>query len=127
VSYLELSFELDMAKSKKIKELDIARKKKQALDELSASKKISKLNYEDWDKKLKKELTDLEAEVKSLNEKITAKNRELEEQKILLESFFIVFELGHAVGDIDNEIYEKQNKSILSSLDAIKQELKILS
>lgn len=105
------------------KELEIAKKKKQALDNLYASNKISQSTYDYLDSELSKAITELEDHLNALKEKMTARAQELEKQISTLELFLASLEIHHAAGDVDDETYEKQSNAILLGLEATKQEL----
>ncbi|MEM2914382.1 MAG: CdvA-like protein, partial [Candidatus Bathyarchaeia archaeon] len=117
MSLWKYSFELIM------RDLELTKKKKQALDELFTSKKISESTYEYLEKELNETLIDLQNHLKSLTDKMTARSEELEKQKCTLELFLASAEIHHAAGEIDNEAYEAQTKAILLGLDYTKQEL----
>jgi hypothetical protein len=104
-------------------ELDLTRRKKQALDDLLASERISQPTYEHLEKGLMETILDLEAQQKSLADKMTGWADELEEQIQLLELLLANLEIHHATGEIDDEAYDKQNRAILLGLDATKQDL----
>jgi len=104
-------------------ELDLTRRKKQALDDLLASERISQPTYEHLEKGLMETMLDLEAQQRSLADKMTGWADELEEQIQLLELLLANLEIHHATGEIDDEAYDKQNRAILLGLDATKQDL----
>ena len=104
-------------------ELDLTRRKKQALDDLLASERISQPTYEHLEKGLMETIIDLETQQKSLADKMTGWADELEEQIQLLELLLANLEIHHATGEIDDEAYDKQNRAILLGLDATKQDL----
>jgi len=124
VSSLENSFELDLTWGTKVQELDLIKKKKKTLDELLTSEKISQSTHEYLDKKLTEETTGVEAQLKSLLDSMTARAQELEKQIGGLEISLANLEMYHATEEIDNKIYENQNKIILLGLEAAKQELR---
>jgi len=121
---LEHSFELDLTWRSKVRDLDLTKKKKQTLDELFASQKISQSTYDHLEKKLTEETTIIEAKLKELSDSMTARAKELEKQIGLLEISLANLEMYHATGEIDDETYENQNKTILLNLEAIKQEIR---
>jgi len=121
---LQHSFELNLAQRMKIRGLELIRKKEQTLEELSASKRISQPTYECLKKKLTEETIKLEAELKSLLDNMTVVAQELESQMGGLELALANLEMHHATGEIDDQTYENQNKAILLSIDAVKQEVK---
>jgi polyhydroxyalkanoate synthesis regulator phasin len=104
-------------------ELDLTRRKKQALDDLLASERISQPTYEHLEKGLMETIVDLETQQKSLADKMTGWADELEEQIQLLELLLANLEIHHATGEIDDDAYDKQNRAILLGLDATKHDL----
>ena len=106
------------------RELELAKKKKQALDELLATGKISQPTYETLDKELSEALSDLESYQKSLIEKMKTRASNLEKQINILELFLANLEIHHAAGEIDDESYNRQNQAITLGLEATKEELK---
>ncbi|MEM2110421.1 MAG: CdvA-like protein [Candidatus Bathyarchaeia archaeon] len=123
---MEHSFELDLNYRKKIKELAVLEKKKKILDELFTSEKISQPTYEFLEKKLSGETMELEAQLKSLSDDMTARAQELEKRIGELELSLALLEMHYAAGEIDDKAYENPRKTILLSLEAIKQEIKTL-
>jgi len=117
MSLWKYSFELST------KELEVTKKKKQALDSLYASDKISQSTYECLDKELTKAISELEGHLETLKNRMTSRAQELEKQVSTLELFLASLEIHHAAGDLDDETYEKQNNAILLGLEATRQEL----
>ncbi len=121
---LQHSFELNLAQRMKIRELELIKKRQQTLEKLSASERISQSTYEYLKKKLTEETINLEAELKSLLDNMTVVAQELESQMGGLELALANLEMHYATGEIDEQTYENQNKAILLSIDAVKQEVK---
>jgi len=117
MSLWKYSFELST------KELEVTKKKKQALDNLYASDKISQSTYEYLDKELTKAISELEGHLETLKNRMTSRTQELERQVSTLELFLASLEIHHAAGDLDDETYEKQNNAILLGLEATRKEL----
>jgi len=117
MSIWKYSFELST------KELEVTKKKKQALDNLYSANKISKTTYETLEKELTKAITELEGHLESIKTRMATRAQELEQQISTLELFLASLEIHHAAGDLDDETYEKQNKAILLGLEATRQEL----
>jgi len=105
------------------KELEMVKKKKQALDSLLNEGKISQSTYGYLNKEVTDALKAIEAEQKVLTEKMTVRATELEKQVKSLEMFLANLEIHHATGEIDDESYEHQNGAISLGLEATKQEL----
>ncbi len=106
-----------------MRELELATKKKQALEELFASGKISQSTREYLETELKEAIADLETHLQSLKNKMNARAGELEKQIGILEIFLANLEIHHAAGEITDEIYEKENKAISLGLETTKQEV----
>ena len=108
------------------RELDLAKKKKKALDDLYAAGKISQSTYEYIEKDLTEVIIDLEAHLKTLIDKMKTRAEELEKQMKSLEIFLANLEMHYVAGEIDEETYANQNKAITLGLNATKQELETI-
>jgi len=104
-------------------ELELAKKKKQALDELLAKKRMSEPTYEHLEKALTASILDLEAHQRSLADKMTSRADELEEQAHVLEWVLADLEVRRAGEEVVEETYSGQKKTIMLGLDATKAEL----
>jgi len=104
-------------------ELDLTKRKKQALDDLQGVGRISQFAYECLNKGLTEEIEQTEARRKALTEKMTRKLNELEEQRIALEMFLANTEMAYAAGEINGELYAKESSALDLGLEATKQEL----
>ena len=105
------------------KDLELARKKKQTLDDLFNSGKISQNTYESINNEITNAVTELEARQKGVSEKMTSKITELEEQINTLEMFLANSELQYAAGEIDEQSHERESGAFNLALEAIKQQL----
>jgi len=105
------------------KELEITRKKKQALDNLFAERKISQSTYDYLQSELEKAISELENNLRKLKERMATRVQELESQRSSLELLLASLEIHHAAGDVSDEIYEKENKAILLGIEATNREL----
>ena len=123
---LEHPFEIDLTWRKKLKELETLKKKKQTLDELHASQKISQSTYECLEKKLVGEAIETEAQLKTLSDNMTNRAQELEKGIVDLELSLAMLEMYHATGEIGDKTYENPQKTILLNLEATKQEIKTI-
>lgn len=106
-----------------LKELEIVRKKKQALDSLFNTGKISASTYEHLNKEISNAITAIEADQKALTEKMTLRAGELESQIKSLEMFLANLEIHHAAGELDEDAYRHQSDAITLGLETTKQEL----
>ena len=105
------------------KDLELARKKKQALDDLFNSGKISASTYESLDKELTGVISDIEARQKDLADKMTSKIADLDEQIGTLEMFLANSEIQYAAGEIDDELHANESSAFSLGLDAVKKQL----
>jgi len=101
----------------------MVRKKKQALDSLFNTGKISASTYEHLNKEMTNAITAIEADQKALTEKMTLRANELERQVKSLEVFLANLEIHHAAGELDEEAYKHQSDAITLGLETTKQEL----
>lgn len=104
-------------------ELDLTKKKKQALDDLLNVGRISQLTYESLSKNLNEDINQIELRRKALAEKIASKLSELEEQLQTLEFFLANSEMAYAAGEMDPELYAKESSALNLGMEATKQEL----
>jgi len=104
-------------------ELDLIKRKRQALEDLYSTGRISQFVYECLNKGLTEEIEQTEARRKALTEKMTSKLNELEEQRTVLEMFLANVEMAYAVGEINQELYAKESSALDLGLEATKQEL----
>ena len=105
------------------KELDLIRKKKQVLNDLLSSGKISQATYEHLSAEIEETLDSMERYHESIVSKMRSRAQELEKQIGVLEIFLANTELLHVTGEIDEETYQKQIGAINVGLEAAKQEL----
>jgi len=108
------------------RELELAKKKKQALDNLFNTGKISQLTYEDLNKSLTEAVAEIEARQKALAGNMTAKITELEQQIKTLEKFLASTEIEYAAGEIDEELHERESNALTLGLEAAKQQLDVI-
>lgn len=84
-------------------EFDVARKKKQALDNLLNNGRISQSTHDIFNKEISDAMADIEKQQKGLLEKMAAKVVELEGQVKALEILIANYEIRHVTGEIDNK------------------------
>jgi polyhydroxyalkanoate synthesis regulator phasin len=108
------------------KELELAKKKKQALDDLFNTGKISQSTYDDLNKSLSEAIAEIEARQKGLAEKMTAKITDLEQQIKTLEKFLANTEIEYVAGEIDGELRERESSALTLGLEAAKQQLDVI-
>jgi len=105
------------------KDLELARKKKQALNDLFNSGKISASTYESLDKELTGIISEIEARQKDLADKMTSKIADLENQIGTLEMFLANSEIQYVAGEIDDELHASESSAFSSGLEAVKKQL----
>ena len=108
-------------------ELELVKKKKQALDNLYTGSKISQTTYDYLNKDLVEAIKEIESHQKTLADKITARANELEKQLKSLEMFFANLEIHFTAGEIDEELYKQQGNAVTLGIEATKQELMNIS
>jgi hypothetical protein len=104
-------------------EYEVARKKRQALDNLLSAGKISQSTHSIFNKEIDDAIAEIEKQEKALLEKMAAKVVELEGQVKTLEILLANFEIRHVTGDIGDEAYRRESELFASGLDAAKHEL----
>jgi hypothetical protein len=107
-------------------ELDLARKKQNALQELNSTGRISQFTYENLNKALTAEIEQIEARRKALAEKMTSKLNELERQISTLETFLANVEMSYAAGEITEELHNQEVSALSLGLEATKNELNFI-
>jgi chromosome segregation ATPase len=104
-------------------ELELAKRKKQALDELLAKNRMSQPTYEHLVGSLNENITDLEAHEKTLMQKMTERADELENQAELLKLFLATLEMRNIAKEVNQETYEKNKQALELGLEATESEL----
>ena len=98
-------------------------KKKQALDSLFNTSKISQSTFDYINKDLTDAIIEIETHRKTLADKITARANELENQLKSLEMSLANLEIHFVAGEIGEDPYKYQRNAIDLGLEATKQEL----
>ena len=104
-------------------ELDLTKRKKQALDDLLSTSRISQSTYDCLCKYLDEDINQIELRRKSLAEKMTSKLNELEEQLHALEFFLANSEMAYVAGEVNSELYAQESSALNLGMEATKQEL----
>ncbi len=105
------------------KDLDLAKKKKQALEDLFNAAKISESTYQSLNSDISNTISEIEKRQKALAEKMTSKLTVLEQQINTLEVFLANSEIQHVAGEIDDELHERESNAFSLGLDALRQQL----
>lgn len=105
------------------RELDSAKRGKQALDQLLNTGKISPLTYHSFNGELEGAAKEIEGRQRALMEEMASRVNELEKQLEALELFFADLELRHIGGEISSELYHQIGGILALGLDATKREM----
>jgi len=101
----------------------MAKKKKQALDNLLNTGRISQPTHELFNKEIDETIAEIERQQKALLERMNSKMKELEEQIKTLEMLFANFEIQHVTGEVDDEIYQREISLLSMGLETARHEL----
>ena len=110
-----------------VRERDLVNKKKQALDSLLSSGRISKSTYDYINEEISGTLKDIEDLTSKVQEKMKARLSDLEKQKELLERFIASLEIFHAAEEIDEISYERQREALNLGLESTTSEISELN
>ena len=97
-------------------EYEIANKKKQALDKLLESGKISQSTRDSFTNDINAAIVQIEKQQKELIESMQLKTQELENQIKTLEILLANYEIQHVVGEIDEQIYQQEINLLTTGL-----------
>jgi hypothetical protein len=104
-------------------ENEMAKKKKQALDNLLSSGRISQSTYESINTEISEAIAEIEKQQHALLEKMNSKMAELEGQIKTLEMLLANSEIQHVAGELEDEAYQREINLLLMGLDAARHEL----
>ncbi|MGQ9507628.1 MAG: CdvA-like protein [Candidatus Bathycorpusculaceae bacterium] len=107
-------------------EYEIAKKKKQALDNLLENGRISQSTHEIFDKEIAEAIAEIERQKSDLLEKMNSKIRELESQIKTLEVLVANYEIQHVTGEVEEEVYQREINLLSVGLDTARKELDII-
>jgi len=107
-------------------ELDLAKKKKKALDKLFDEGKVSQPTYDSFNNEVAQAIADIETNQKALVGKMNTKIAELEQQMKTLEYLLVNSEIRHVSEEIEEETYERERDVLALGLETTRQELNII-
>ena len=107
-------------------EYEIANKKKQALDKLFESGRISQGTRDSFNGEINAAIADIEKQQKELIEGLQGKTQELENQLRTLEILLANYEIQHVAGEIDEEIYQREISLLTTGLETTRNELSVI-
>lgn len=104
-------------------EYEVAKKKKQALDNLLNTGRISPTTHEMFNREIDETISEIERQQKMLLEKMKTKMMELEKHIHMLEMLYANFEIQHVTGEIEEEVYQRETGLLSTGLETARQEL----
>ncbi|MCW4008138.1 MAG: CdvA-like protein [Candidatus Bathyarchaeota archaeon] len=104
-------------------EYEIAMKKKQALDNLFKTGRISEATRNSFENDINAVISEIEKQQKDLVVKMQGKMQELESQIKTLETLLANYEIQHVIGEIDEESYQREITLLSTGLETAKHEL----
>jgi hypothetical protein len=107
-------------------EYEIAKKKKQALDNLFETGRISQATRDSFENDINTVIIEIEKQQKDLFAKMQDKTQELEGQIKTLETLLANYEIQHVVGEIDEESYQREITLLSTGLETAKRELEVI-
>jgi hypothetical protein len=107
-------------------ENEMAKKKKQALDNLLNTGRISQSTYDLFNNEIDEAIAEIERQQKGLLEKMNSKMEELEEQIKTLEMLLANFEIQHVTGEVDEEVYQREMGILSMGIETAKHELDVV-
>jgi len=107
-------------------EYEIAKKKKHALDNLFETGRISQATRDSFDNDISAVIMEIEKQQKDLLTKMQGKTQELEGQIKTLETLFANYEIQHVVGEIEEEVYQREINLLSTGLESAKRELEFI-
>jgi len=107
-------------------EYEMAKRKKQALDNLLNSGRISQSTYESFNKEIDEAIAEIERQQENLLEKMNSKMGELEQHVKTLEMLLANFEIQHVAGEIDEEVYQREIDLLSMGLETARRELDVV-
>lgn len=107
-------------------ENEMAKKKKQALDNLLNTGRISQSTYDLFNNEIDEGIAEIERQQKGLLEKMNSKMEELEAQIKTLEMLLANFEIQHVTGEVDEEVYQSEIGILSMGIETAKHELDVV-
>jgi len=104
-------------------ENEMTKKKKQALDNLLNTGKISQSTYDLFNSEIDEAIAEIERQQKALLEKMNSEMEELEAQIKTLEMLLANFEIQHVTGEVDEEVYQREIGILSMGIETAKKEL----
>ena len=107
-------------------EYEMAKKKKEALDSLLNTGRISQSTFESFNEEIDQAVVEIERQQRALLEKMNSKTEKLEQQIKTLEILLADFEIQHVSGEIDEEVYQREIDLLSTGLEVARRELDVV-
>jgi hypothetical protein len=107
-------------------ENEMAKKKRQALDNLLNTGRISQSTYDLFNTEIDEAIAEIERQQKALLEKMDSKMENLEAQIKTLEMLLANFEIQHVTGEVEEEIYQHEIGILSMGIESAKHELDVI-
>ena len=107
-------------------EYELAKKKKQAVDNLYITGKISQFTRDSFNKDISATIVDIERQQKDLLAKMHLKTDELSCQIKTLETLLANYEIQYVIGEIEEDAYQRDSFLFTAGIDAAKNELETI-
>lgn len=104
-------------------EYETVNKKKQALENLLNTGRISQSTFDDFNAEISEAVAEIERQRRALLDKMNAKMKELETQIKTLETLLANFEIQHVTGEVEEEVYQREIALLSAGLEHAKNEL----
>jgi hypothetical protein len=101
----------------------MAKKKKEALDNLLSAGRISQSTYDLFNNEIDEAIEEIERQRNALLGKMNSKMEELEAQIKTLEMLLANFEIQHVTGEVEEEVYQREIDVLSMGIETAKQEL----
>jgi hypothetical protein len=107
-------------------EYELAKKKKQAVDNLYITGKISQFTRDSFNTEISATIVDIERQQKDLLSKMQLKTDELSCQIKTLETLLANYEIQYVIGEIEEAAYQRDSFLFTAGIDAAKNELETI-
>jgi len=107
-------------------EFEVAEKKRQALNNLLDSGKISPSTHQAFNREIDEAIAEVEIRRKDLLEKMALKAVELENRVGMLEMLLANLEIHRVTGEVDDEAYKRETTLVAMGLETARQELDVM-
>ena len=107
-------------------EYEMAKKKKQALDNLLDKGRISKSTHDSFNSEIAVAMAEIEKQQCALTDKMQHKTAELDSQIKTLEMLLANYEIQYAAGEIDENTYNLEINLLSNGLTAAKHEMDMI-